>query len=247
MWYKANASLARTTNLHISSSMSMFVTENDEIFVDGGSYGGNAVYRWMSNGTQLSSPTLLSSSSGCFGLFVDITNNLYCSQQNQDQVVTKLLSDPSKILNIVAGSGCSGSAAHQLDSPVGIFVTITMDLYVADSNNDRIQLFRSGEVNATSVVGNGATGTFTIFRPTGITLDADGYLFIVDQMNHRVIGSGPDGYRCVVGCLGSGGTRSNLLNQPFTMSFDSTGNIFVIDRGNNRIQKFSLLNNSCGE
>lgn len=225
----------------------MFVTENDEIFLDADYYGTKAVYRCTSNGTSFSSLIYLSSGSRCFGLFVDITNNLYCSQQNQHQVVTKLLSDPSKIVNIVAGSGCPGSASHQLDSPAGIFVTIILDLYVADCDNDRIQLFRSGEVNASTVVGNGASGTFTIFRPTGITLDADGYLFIVDQLNHRVIGSGPGGYRCVVGCLGSGGTRSNLLNQPFTMSFDSLGNIFVTDRGNDRIQKFILLNNSCGE
>ena len=205
------------------------------------------MYRCMSNGTQLSSPIPFSSFPQCSGLFVDVTNNLYCSQQDRHQVVTKSLSDPSIALSVVAGSGCPGSASQMLNSPAGIFVTISFDLYVADSKNDRIQLFRFGDINATTLVGKGTTGTFVIFRPTGITLDADGYLFIVDQMNHRIIGSGPGGYRCVVGCSESGGTASDQLNQPFTMSFDSTGNIFVTDWGNDRIQKFILLNNSCGE
>ena len=150
-------------------------------------------------------------------------------------------------MDIVAGVGCSGSVSSMLNSPAGIFVTVHFDLYVADYNNDRVQLFRSGESSATTVVGKRAPGTFVIFRPTGIVLDGDGYLFVVDQMNHRVIGSGPAGYRCVVGCSKSGGKASNQLNQPNTMSFDSMGNIFVNDRGNTRIQKFLLANNSCGK
>ena len=162
-------------------------------------------------------------------------------------MIRKSLISSSNTLSIVAGVGCSGSVSSMLNSPAGIFVTIHFDLYVADYNNDRVQLFRSGESSATTVVGIGAPGTFVIFRPTGIVLDGDGYLFVVDQMNHRVIGSGPNGYRCVVGCSESGGTDFNQLNEPNTMSFDSAGNIFVADLGNTRIQKFFLLNNSCGK
>ena len=77
-------------------------------------------------------------------------------------------------------------------------------------------------------------------------MDADGYLFIVDSSNHRIVGSGPGGFRCVVGCSGSSGPGSYQLNGPQTMSFDSDGNIFVADSGNGRLQKFLLAQNSCG-
>ena len=88
---------------------------------------------------------------------------------------------------------------------------------------------------------NGAYRSGRTVLSLGVTLDGDGYLFIVDQRNHRVIGSGPGGYQCVVGCSGSYGSTSDQLNYPSTMSFDSVGNIFVSDCDNHRIQKFSLI------
>jgi hypothetical protein len=74
-------------------------------------------------------------------------------------------------------------------------------------------------------------------------LDAQKYLFIVDSLNHRIVGSGPNGFRCLVGCYGFG-SQSNQLNVPFSLSFDRSGNMFVTDQGRRRIQKFEYLENS---
>ena len=183
----------------------------------------------------------------CAGIFVDLNNNLYCSNPDLDQVLSWSLDDPSNRIQIVAGTGCAGSAPNMLAYPYGIFVTISLDLYVADSGNDRIQFFRRGETNAATVAGNGLSGTiFPLRRPTGIVLDADGYLFIVDSENNRIVGSGPSGFRCVVGCTGSNGSALNQLYHPQAMSFDVDGNLFVADTENHRIQKFLLSNNTCG-
>ena len=149
-------------------------------------------------------------------------------------------------MTTVAGLSCAGSATDMLRYPHGIFVMVNFDLYVADSGNDRIQLFRSGETTARTVVGNGTSGTINLNWPTVVVLDADGYLFIVDHGNHRIIGSGPGGYRCVGGCSGSRGAASNQLSNPVALSFDSYGNLFALDRDNRRIQKFLVSNNSCG-
>ncbi len=75
-------------------------------------------------------------------------------------------------------------------------------------------------------------------------LDADRYLFITDYNNHRIISTGPNGFRCSVGCFGYG-SAANELYEPRSLSFDSSGNIFVTDTGNQRIQKFVLSTNSC--
>ena len=84
--------------------------------------------------------------------------------------------------------------------------------------------------------------------PTGVFVDGDGYLFIVDTSNNRIIGSGLYGFRCIVGCsAASAGLPPTQLNGPRTLGFDSYGNIFVSDRNNQRIQKFILMTNSCGE
>ena len=178
----------------------------------------------------------------CSGLFVDTNNNLYCSQDSAHQVVRKSLQSASSPRVIVAGTGCAGSAMDMLSSPHGIFVTLNFDLYVADWGNNRIQRFRSGEINGTTM----PTGAITLNYPTAVVLDADGHLFITEWSNSRIVGSGPYGFRCVVGCSGISGPASNQLNNPRTMSFDSDGNLFVLDRGNNRIQKFFLATNSCG-
>jgi hypothetical protein len=182
----------------------------------------------------------------CYGLFIDINNTLYCSLRNFNQVVTKSLDDISNTLKIVAGTGCSGTTSNTLWTPYGIFVDISFDLYVADYGNSRIQRFHSGQLNATTVVGNGAPGTFTLSLPTNVVLDADGYLFIVDYDYNRIVGSGPNGFRCVVGCSGTAGLASNQLSSPSAMAFDSYGNIFVIGTSNQRIQKFLLAAGSCG-
>jgi hypothetical protein len=120
-------------------------------------------------------------------------------------------------------------------------------LYVADWGNNRIQLFQSGELNGFTVAGNTSPNfTITLYQPTGIVLDGDNYLFIVDSGNNRIVGSGSNGFRCLVGCGGSG-SASNQLNFPGTLSFDSFGNMFVTDVNNSRVQKFDLMINSSSK
>jgi len=100
--------------------------------------------------------------------------------------------------------------------------------------------------NGITVAGKGSANvTIELLNPTGIVLDGDRHLFIVDHRNHRIIGSDENGFRCIFGCSGNGSTNDKLSN-PFTMSFDSHGNIYVTDRDNNRIQKI-VKNQVCSK
>jgi len=185
----------------------------------------------------------------CFSLFVDINNNLYCSMQYSHKVISKSLNISTNTSIIVAGNGSYGQASNMLYAPRGIFVDINFDLYVADYSNDRIQLFQQGTLNGITVAGSGSsTITISLYRPTGIILDADKYLYIIEYGSHRIVGQGPTGFRCLVGCNG-GGSASNQLTYPYSLAFDIYGNLFVADTNNNRIQKFVLSSNSsiCGK
>jgi sugar lactone lactonase YvrE len=123
---------------------------------------------------------------------------------------------------------------------------VNFDLYVTDSDNNRVQLFQSGESNGITVAGYGSLNpTIDLHFPTGIVLDGQKNLFIVDHGNNRIVGSSLNGFRCLVGCYG-GGSQSNRLNGPNSFSFDRSGNMFVADTYNNRIQKFEYLEKSCG-
>jgi hypothetical protein len=218
---------------------SLFVTITGEIFIGNGV--NSRVEKSTLNATQ--SIIVMNDSAHCFGIFIDINYNLYCVMQSQHKVIKKSLNNTTDPTITVAGNGSSGSLPNMLRAPWGIFVDTNFDLYVADTDNHRIQLFKPGELNGTTLVGATVPGTIEIVGPTGILLDADNYLFILERYNHRIVGQGPHGFRCLVGCSGSSGSGSNQLKKPYAFSFDSYGNLFVSDDQNNRIQKFLLLIN----
>ncbi|UJR19301.1 hypothetical protein I4U23_022430 [Adineta vaga] len=222
---------------NFSTSYSLFVTSNGNIYIDNG-FLHKKVERWISK--NMTFDIVMSVNSSCYDLFVDINDNLYCSMQRQNKVVKRDLKSSSLTPVIIAGTGNLGFASNELNSPHGIFVDINLDLYVADCGNNRIQLFQSGEINAITVVGTESLkATISLKSPSVIVLDAKQYLFIVDSWGNRIVGEGPYGFRCLIGCYGAG-SRSNQLNKPITMSFDSFGNIFVVDNENHRIQKFFI-------
>ena len=214
------------------------------MYADNG-YSRARLEKWTVNATN--SIVILNVSGACTGIFIDIYNSFYCSSPSQQQVWKKPIDGDGNSSVIVAGNGFAGSASNTLSSPYGIFVDLDLSLYVADFSNNRVQLFRSGQLNATTVAGNGAPGTVTLSNPIAVILDADGYSFIVDYGHHRIVRSGPNGFRCIAGCSGTSGAAGNQLAWPRALSFDSYGNMYIADAGNNRIQKFFLARNACGK
>jgi hypothetical protein len=244
MWRQGNTVPIRNLSAGLYQPYGVFVTSDGDIYVDNGAQN-HQVVRWRSNSSV--STVVMTVEQQCQGMFVDTNNTLYCSESAANKVVKQSLDTLSNTTVIVAGTGTWGTTVNTLAFPTGIYVTIDFDLYVADSGNQRIQLFRRGNINATTVAGNGAPNTITLSYPTGLMLDADGYLFIIERNGHRIVGSGPSGFRCIVGCTGYVGSASHQLNYPNSFAFDTYGNIYVADRYNNRIQKFLLDTNGCGK
>jgi sugar lactone lactonase YvrE len=244
IWFQESMIPTRTISGGLHMPYSTFATLNGDVYVDNG-LSNFQVNRWALNATN--STIAMYVRGACYGLFMDIDDNLYCSLPNFYVVVKQSLDNNTNTSIIVGGNTTLGSGPYMLNGPRGIFVDINLDLYVADCGNNRIQLFRSGQLNGTTIIINGSTGTFTLGCPADVVLDIDGYLFIAESGNNRILGSGPSGFRCIAGCTGTSGLASNQLNSPQSLSFDSYGNLFVIDSGNNRLQKFFLSSNSCGE
>ncbi len=132
-----------------------------------------------------------------------------------------------------------------LSDPFEIYVDVTGDLYVADAGNDRIQLFRAGELNATTVVGE--MNNSVLHAPSSVTLDADDCLFIANSFDHRIIRTGPNGVQCIIGCSTTHRSNTTKLGYLRTALFDSFGNIYVTNQDGYGIQKFMLETNSCGK
>jgi hypothetical protein len=233
-----------TSSVSSSNTAGIFLTNSSElIFI--GECPSIQIDRWTDSGSKLqwSLPSL----ARCASISIDENGNLYCSEWEYHRISRVPLNSPNRTFSILAGTGCSGSSTKTLNSPLGIFVSTSLDLFVADCGNDRVQRFRNGQVNATTMAGTSASGTISLFCPSSVIMDADGYLFIADRGNHRIVGSGPFGYRCIVGCLGNWNSTPSHLYSPMGISFDSMGNLYVIDSSNNRIQRFSLQSNANGE
>jgi 6-phosphogluconolactonase (cycloisomerase 2 family) len=150
-------------------------------------------------------------------------------------------------LVIVGLTNACGSSSTTLCYPRGIFVTRTLELYVADGDNNRIQRFRFDEKNGTTVISNTSHAHIQLNTPTSVVLDNDGYIFFIDQKNNRIIGQHWNGFRCIVGCSTISGYPSNQLHNPRRLAFDSLGNLYVTDEENHRIQQFMLDNRGCCE
>ncbi|CAF1465039.1 unnamed protein product [Adineta steineri] len=245
MWEEESVNPTKVITGNFTDSESLSVTSSGDIYIDDGFKNGR-VQKWIAQTNTF--VTVMNVNSSCYGLFVDINDTLYCSMTQHHQVLKRSLNDSVMTSNrVAAGTGIRGSAPNQLYSPHGIFVDVNFDLYVADCYNNRVQLFQSGESNGITVAGSTSLNpTITLRCPSGIILDAEKYLFIVDSGNDRIVGSSLNDFRCLVGCDESG-SQSNQLYNPFSFSFDRSGNMFVTDSYNHRIQKFQYFEESCSK
>ena len=244
IWSEGSAGPTRTIATNSTVPCSIFASSQYDMYLD----NGNAHARvdlWRENASNYSST--LYTGGMCFSLFMVTNDSIYCALAEYHQVIKRSLNSSDTQTTIVAGNWCPNNLPHTLFYPNGIFVTTNFDLYVADTNNHRIQLFRSGQVNGTTLVGRELSETMQLHQPTAVTLDADENLFIVDYASHRIVASGPLGFRCVIGCTGTAGSAPNQLLYPRSMAFDTYGNIFIADTHNHRVQKFILSFNLCSK
>ncbi|CAF1529289.1 unnamed protein product [Adineta ricciae] len=90
----------------------------------------------------------------------------------------------------VAGGNGAGLGPHQLDSPIAVWVSSkTGYIYIADTNNHRVQRWKLNDTEGVTIAGTGIAGQdSTMFNATtGLTLNSDEtYLYVSDQNNNRV-------------------------------------------------------------
>lgn len=89
--------------------------------------------------------------------------------------------------------------------------------------------------------GQGVSAQFN--SPRGMTINAAGELFVVEESNHSIRKISPSGIVTTVaggvgGFADGQGTNAKFLN-PRGITIDNNGNLFVVDRGNNRIRKIT--------
>jgi DNA-binding beta-propeller fold protein YncE len=142
----------------------------------------------------------------------------------------------SYAFEFVASWGSQGSGDGQFDKPKGIAVDSSGFIYVADSNNHRIQKF-TPDGTFVSKWGSRGTEDGQFNQVDGVAADGDGFIYVADTRNHRVQKFSPDG--AFVTKWGGYGQEDGLFDNPCGIAVSESGYVFVADNENHRIQRFS--------
>ena len=139
------------------------------------------------------------------------------------------------ILGFAGGWGSYGSGSGQFTYPRGIAFDSEGNVYVADSGNDRVQIFdSSGKYIAQ--FGSIGSGNGQFVYPNGIAVGSAGNVYVADSGNSRIqIFDSSGKYMAQFGSIGSG--NGQFYNQN-GIAAGSEGRVYVADSGNFRIQIF---------
>ena len=112
-------------------------------------------------------------------------------------------------------------------------------LVVSDEGNHTISFWSKDGAKLNSW-GTHGSADGELNRPSGITFDANGDMYVVDTMNHRVQKFTVDGK--FISSFGSLGDGDGQFNMPWGIGIDpNDGSIVIGDWRNDRVQKFSSV------
>jgi len=211
----------------------------------------------------------------CFGNGGAATNAAIYSPQSvwEDQgnlfIVTlvygvqEIPSGNSNLQNF-AGNGAIGfggdggpALSAQLDTPVGVAVDNSGNVYIADqdvsgfsaalkevvASTGEIKTIAGKEIGSLALSGDGGPATAATTQPNGVFVDASQNIFIADGLGEvreisaatgiieAVAGNGAPGYS------GDGGPAISAQVSPTGVFIDGSGNIFIADGSNHRVRE----------
>ena len=135
-------------------------------------------------------------------------------------------------------AGISGSGPGQFNSPNGVAVDpSTGDVYVADTENDRVQEFYS---NGTPIgqFGTAGSGNGEFTDPEDVAVDPHtSDVYVTDAGNDRVETFESGG--TYIGQFGTSGSGDAQFNDPLGVAVDpNNSDVYVVDALNDRVDEF---------
>ncbi|MBI4851013.1 MAG: SMP-30/gluconolactonase/LRE family protein [Acidobacteria bacterium] len=190
---------------------------------------------------------------------LDSKGNLFIADANNNSI--RKVDVQTGVITTVAGIGEIGVGADgvlatscSLNSPRGIILDNNGNLFIADSQNNRVRKVDAQTGIITTIAGTGRFGfsgdggaakDATLNFPYSLAFDNQNNLLIVDSQNNRVRKvDAQTGIITTIAGTGEGNfsgdgalAKDAKLNQPSAIVKDNRGNLFIADSGNQRIRK----------
>ena len=216
------------------------------------------------------------------GLFVDASENIFIADTDNNRIrVVNTGTSPITLAGVViqpgdiqtvAGDGTAGYAGDgaaatsaEINIPNGVFVDGSENIFIADTDNNRIRVVNTGTTQVTiatvvippgdiqTVAGDGTAGyagdngpaiSAELNNPSNVFVDGAGDILIADTDNfviREVVASSGDIQTDIgnntLAYSGDGGTAVNAeLNAPGGVSLDALGNFYIADSASSVIR-----------
>ncbi len=251
------AQLAGPTGVAVDSGGNLFISVAARIrrvATDGtiSTFAGTGIAGFGGDGGPPASALLNSPA----GLAFDSSGALYIADTNNNRI--RKIPRGGAIITIAgtgvaAPSGDGGPAINaSVNNPFGVATDTLGNLYIADSNNDRLRRVDANGIITTvagtsfGYGGDGGPGSAANFASVWGVAAGGGNLYIADHFNKRVRQVSPAG---IVTTIAGGGlfksspdgtaARSAYL-EPNRITLDRTGNLYYTDRTDARVRKIGL-------
>jgi sugar lactone lactonase YvrE len=181
------------------------------------------------------------------GVAVTPAGTVYETESTLIRVITS-----AGVTSVLAGVATLGSTdgtgtMASFYNPHGVAVDASGNVFVADTNNNRIRKITPDGV-VTTLAGTGGSGstngvasTATFNNPQGVAVDGSNNIYVADTGNNLIRKVTAAGLVITLAGSGSGSVLDGpgllaKFNQPIGIAVDSSGKIYVADFGNQVIR-----------
>lgn len=193
------------------------------------------------------------------GVAIDGNGNLFLADSYHHRI--RRVDATSGVVTTVVGTGDSGyngdgipATAARLNTPRGLAVDAAGNVFIADSDNQRVRRVDAATGLISTIAGTGQGGyspdgtlatEAKLRRPSAVAVDAAGNVFVADRLNDLVrrIDAADGCLSTYAGTADEGSTDEGIpatsaeLAEPYDLALDAGGNLFIAEVGYNRIRR----------
>jgi sugar lactone lactonase YvrE len=228
---------------HFVRILGLAMDDNDRLFVTDAGLHHVLVFNAQHKAEDMITGGLVEPS----GVAIDTQNRLlYVADVSLDQVFV-FDADSFKLLRRMGttGKGHELTTPGDFAKPTGVAVDKGGNLYVADTLNDRIEVFDPDGVFVRAWGKNG-DGPGYFARPKGVTVDSDGHVWVADGMQDRVQVFTNEGQLCIA--MGGHGLLPGQFQGLTNVAADNRHNmIYTAEIYPGRVQQFRYVTDAEAE